>query len=127
MASSNKLNETYQNHSEGEVADFSRFIVIELLKEVCLIKFSPFLMEKVISTRATPKNVNETRNSNLLVKVNSWSQAERILKMKTFYTTKCRAYPHEKLNTSKGVIRSRELALATKEEIASALGKKLQI
>ena len=36
--------------------------------------------------------------------------------------TKYRAYPHEKLNTSKGVI-SRELALATEDEIASALGK----
>ena len=43
--------------------------------------------------------------------------------MKTFYTPKCRVYPHEKLNSPKGVIRSRELALATKEEIASALGK----
>ena len=37
--------------------------------------------------------------------------------------TKCRAYLHEKLNTSKKVIRSRELALATEDEIASALGK----
>ena len=37
--------------------------------------------------------------------------------------TKCRAYPHEKLNTSKEVIRCRELALATEEEIASSLGK----
>ena len=37
--------------------------------------------------------------------------------------TKCIAYPHEKLNTSKVVIRSRELALDTEEEIASALGK----
>ena len=37
--------------------------------------------------------------------------------------TKCRAFQHEKLSTSKGVIRSRELALATGEEIASALGK----
>ena len=36
---------------------------------------------------------------------------------------KCRAYLHEKLNTSKGVIRTRELALATEEEIASAPGK----
>ena len=43
--------------------------------------------------------------------------------MKTFQTTKCRAYPHDKLNISKGVIRSRELALVTGEEIASALGK----
>ena len=37
--------------------------------------------------------------------------------------TKCRAYPLEKLNTSKGVFRSRELALATEDQITSALGK----
>ncbi len=43
--------------------------------------------------------------------------------MKALLTMKCRVYPHEKLNTSKGVIRSRELALATEEEIASTLGK----
>ena len=43
--------------------------------------------------------------------------------MKTFHTTKCRAYLHEKLNTSKGVIRSKELALTTEEKIESALGK----
>ena len=37
--------------------------------------------------------------------------------------TKCSAYSNEKLNTSKRVIRSRELALATEDRIASALGK----
>ena len=54
-----------------------------------------------------------------------WTDGDRqkTLKIKTFHTTKCRAYPHEKLNTSKGVIRSRELALATEDEIASTLGK----
>ena len=49
---------------------------------------------------------------------------QKTLKIKTLHTTKCRAYPHEKLNTSNGVIRSRELALATEDEIASALGKR---
>ena len=92
---------------------------MESLEEVYLAKFSSFLKEK----DTTLKTIKKTRNSNLLVKVDSWRQAESILKMKTFHTTKCRAYPHEKLNTFKGVIRSRELALATKEEIASALGK----
>ena len=48
---------------------------------------------------------------------------QKTLKMKTFRMTKCRAYPHEKLNTSKGVIRSRELVLATEEEMLVALGK----
>ena len=102
---------------------FPRFIVFESLEEVCLTKFLPFLIEKVISTRATPKTEKKTRNRNLLVEVDSQGQAESILKMKTFYTMKCRANPYEKLNTFKGVIRSKELALATEKEIASALGK----
>ena len=108
---------------EGEVADFSRFIVIESLEEVCLVKFSPFLIEKIISTRATLKNMKKIPNGNLLVEVESWRQAESILKMKTFHTTKCRAYLHEKLNNSKRVIWSRELALATEEEMLAAREK----
>ena len=50
-------------------------------------------------------------------------QVESLLKMKTFYMMKCRAYLHEKLNTSKEDIGSRELALTTEVDIASALGK----
>ena len=79
--------------------------------------------KKVISTRATPKTVKKIRNVNVLVEVDSRRQAESILKMKTFHTTKSRAYLHEKLNTSKRVISSKKLALAIEEEIASALGK----
>ena len=125
MASSNKKTKRNLSESdtENEATDFPRSIVIESLEDVCLAKFSPFLIEKVISTRASPKKVKKTRNGNLLVEVDRRRQAENILKIKTFHTTKCRAYPHEKLNTSKGVIRSRELALATEDEIASALGK----
>ena len=125
MASSNKKSKQNlsESESETEAADFPRFIVIESLEEVCLAKFSPFLIEKVISTRASPKTVKKTIKDNLLVRVDSWRQTENIFKIKTFHTTKCRAYPHEKLNTSKRVIRSRKLALATEEVIASALGK----
>ena len=125
MASSNKKSKRNlsKSDSENEAADFPRFNVIESLEEVCLAKFFPFLIEKVISTRASPKTVKKTRNGNLLVEVDSRRQAENMLKIKTFHTTKCRAYPHEKLNTSKGVIRRRELALATEDKIASALGK----
>ena len=54
--------------------------------------------------------------------MDSWKQVEDILKTKTFHTTKCKAYPYEKLNTSKGVLKSRELALATAEETSAALG-----
>ena len=86
---------------------------------VCQAKFSPFLKETVITTRDTPQNVKKTRNGNLLAKIDNWRQTGNILKMKSFYTSKCRLYPHEGLNTSKRVVRSRELALATKEEITA--------
>ena len=67
-----------ESDSENEAADFPRFIVIESLEEACLAKFSPFLIEKVISTRASPKTVKKTRNGNLLVEVDSRIQAENI-------------------------------------------------
>ena len=35
-----------ESDSENEAADLPRFIVIESLEEVCLAKFSPFLIEK---------------------------------------------------------------------------------
>ena len=59
----------------------------------------------------------------MLVEVDSWKQAKNILKGKTFNTTKYRTYSQKNLNTSKGVIKSRELALATKEEMSAALEK----
>ena len=119
MASSNKkwnkLN-LLDSDSENETTEFPRFIVNESLEEVCLAKFSPILIEKVISTRAIPKTVKKTRNGNLLVEVDK-------SKMKTFHTTNCRAYLHEKPNIFKGVIKSGELSFPTEEELASALGK----
>ena len=69
------------------------------------------------------KNCYENQERQLASQGGQLERGRNILKMKIFYMTKCRAYLHEKLNTSKGVIRSRGLALATEEEIASALGK----
>ena len=102
---------------ENKATDFPRFIVIESIEDVCVAKFFPFLIEKVIATKTTFQDIKKTRNRNLLVEVDSRRPA------KNFHTTKYQVYPHERLNTSKGVIRSRELALATEEMIA-ALGKR---
>ena len=68
--------------------------------------------------RATPQNVKKTWNGNFLVEVDSLGQAENI-KIKSFHTTKCKAYPHKRMNISKGIVRSRELALATTEMLAA--------
>ena len=62
--------------------------------------FSPFLIEKVVATRATPqKKVRKTRNGNLPVEVDSRRQPESILK--TFHTAKCKEYQREILTLPK--------------------------
>ena len=91
MASSNKKIKWNLSESDlkNEAADFPRFTVTKSLEEVYLIKFLPFLIEKVIKTKAALKNVKKTRNRNFVVKVDNRRPVENILKMKIFLTTKC--------------------------------------
>ena len=69
------------------------------------------------------KTKTKTRSGNLLVEVDSRKLAENIFKMKTFHMTKGKAYPYNRLNTSKEVIRSKEFALAAAYEMTAAQGK----
>ena len=101
------------------MAHFPRFIIIEFLENV-----SPFLIEKVIATSATPKQ-QKTPNRNLLVEVPE--AARKHPTKQNLHSANCKAYPHERLNTLKGVVGSRELALATTKDhpvgsLASRLG-----
>ena len=96
-----------KSDSENEAAEFPRLIVMEFLDKVCFVKLSSLLIENLFQQGLLKK----TRNGNLLVEADGRWKTENILKMKIFHTTKCRAYLHERLNISKGVIiRSRELA-----------------
>ena len=51
------------------------------------------------------------------MEMGSKKHAENLLKMEKFHNFKCRAYPHAKSNISNGIVRSKELSLATPEEI----------
>ena len=104
-------------------SDFPRFIIIESLQDVKLDQPSPFLIEKIISSRSSPKTVKKLQTENLLVEVESKKHAESILKMEKIHNLKCCAYPHAKSNTSNGVVRSNELSLATLEEIEMTFKK----
>ena len=46
-----------------------------------------------------------------------------MVKIKTFHNLKYKVFPHERLNTSKGVIRYKDLSRATSKEIKTVLGK----
>ena len=82
-----------------------------------------FLIEKRISSRSHPITVKILRTGNLLVELESKKHTENLLKMEKFHHLKCHTYPHAKLDTSKGVVRSKELSQATQEEIEMASKK----
>lgn len=62
------------------------------------------------------------RDGNLMMEDETRKHGESIMQMKTFHHVSIKTFPHTSLNTLKGVIRSKELSLATPEEISSALG-----
>ena len=74
MASSFKKSKRYLSDSDSETEnDFPRFIIIESLQDTKLDQLSPFLIEKIISSRSNPKT-EETPN---------WKPACRSGKQKT--------------------------------------------
>ena len=101
--------------------NFPRFIILESLENKQLTKISPFTTQKIISTNFEPKTVKSLRDGKLLIEVTRENHANFLLKMKTFNNIKIKAYPHETLNHSKGVVRSPELSLCSIEEIKSEL------
>ena len=120
--SSDSENETKNNKMNNtSTLTFPRYIILESMEETPLAKLSPFVIQKVISGNFTPKNVKSLRNGNLLIEVEKKKHADFLLQMKVFHNMKIKSYPHEKLNSSKGVVRSRELPLCTLEEVKTEL------
>lgn len=96
---------------------FPRFIVLESIEKSPLSTMSPFLIQKVITQNITAKTVKKLRNGTLLVEIENQKYANSLLKMNQFHNLKVKAYPHERLHFSKGVIYSRELTLCSIKEI----------
>ena len=78
----------------------------------CLHLTNPCAKQKVLSL---------TKPKGKICKMKSLSHyITNVVKLKTFHNLKCKTYSHEKFNTSKGVIRNKEL---TQDEIKTALEK----
>ena len=124
MVSSFKKFKRYLSDSDWETeSDFLIFIIIESLQDIELDQLSPFLIEKKSFSKSNPQTVKRLRTENLLVEVERKNHAENLQKMEKFHNLKCRAYPHAKLNTSKGVVRSKEQSPETPEKIETAFKK----
>src|ERR1700761_8725953 len=74
-------------------------------------KLSPFVVEKVLQgCIGTAAQVRRLRSGDLLVEGTRQKRGENLVKLSQFPSVPVAVSPHRSLNTSKGVIRSSELA-----------------
>ena len=120
--SDSETDQTYFRPSSSPI-HFPRFIVIESLDSSNPVtKLSPFIVEKQLqSILGTPKSVKKLRNDTILVECFTRQQSENLLKHKKFYHLHVKIYPHNTLNSCKGVVRCKELSLCSIAEIHDGL------
>ena len=100
-----------------------RFLVICPENEAqSLDKLSPFAVHKAIKGLAgEPKDVKVLRNGNILVECNKKQQSVNLQKSTIFANIPVKVTPHNTLNFSKGVVRSRELRNCSEHEMLEHL------
>ena len=103
--------------------DWPRFIMIQSSdEERPLVKLSPFAIHKGIQGIAgTVKEVKRLRSGDILVTCLKKAQADNLLRATTLANVGIKASPHRSLNSSKGVIRARELRYTDEDEIKQEL------
>ena len=110
-----------ESDSDNDISTFPQFIVLESIEDQCLAKLSPFVIKKVIDSVVVPRDVKTLGNGSLLIEVGKKAYADNLLKMKTFFNIKIKAYAHKTMNSSRGVVRSSALSLCTLEELTTNL------
>ena len=118
-----ELDTDSDSDSRLNAADWPRFIIIESLdKESSVAKLSPFAIHKgIMGIAGTVKDVKKLRSGHILVECAKKSHADNLLRASTLAGVGIKASPHRTLNSSKGVIRTRDLDDVDEEEIAHEL------
>jgi hypothetical protein len=99
-----------------------RFLVIGSSNDEALKKLSPFAIQKgLIGLAGEPKSVKKLRNGSLLIECLTEAHSKCLLKSTVLCNVPINVTPHSSLNTSKGVIRSRDLEGVEDEEICENL------
>ena len=101
----------------------TRFLVVESSNDdLPLSKLSPFAVQKGFQAMAgTLKSIKRLRDGSFLVECARKSQAMSLLKTTRFVDRPIRVSIHKALNSSRGVIRCRELSGMTETEITTEL------
>ena len=102
---------------------YPKFLIIESKnKEKAVTSLSPFVIEKQIeSIIGTPKFVKKLRNGTLLVETVRKGQTDNLLKTNMFFNIPVEVTPHKTPNSSKGIIRDRNLKGESEDNIKEYL------
>ena len=95
-----------------------RFLVIGSSSDEALKKLSPFAIQKGLEGLAgEPKSVKKLRSGSLLIECATEHHSKNLLKSKLLCNISINVTPHTTLNSSKGVVRSKDLEGVSEEEI----------
>ena len=128
-----RLRENTSSDSDSDLSDCStplaasstwpRFLLVKSLDPQSPVsKLSPFAIAKAIQGLAgEPKQVQKLRSGDLLVEVVKKAHSDNLLRSSSFAGVPVKVEAHTSLNTSKGIIKSKELVDCTEEELLSNL------
>ncbi|CAN7988931.1 unnamed protein product, partial [Ixodes hexagonus] len=97
------------------------FIVLHATGDTPLAKISPFDIEKCLSHILTTKHVRKLPSGDLLVQCETSKGAEALLKTTALGNVAIESSPHKWLNSSRGVIGSRDLEGISDAELLDGL------
>ncbi|GBO15260.1 hypothetical protein AVEN_146010-1 [Araneus ventricosus] len=103
---------------------YDKFFLVKRIssQEETFNSVSPFLVQRSITENiGDVSSVRKLRSGDLLIEVNSRTQAQKIVKIKTFGSIPVSVSSHVSMNSSKGVISCGELLNDTTEEITKEL------
>ena len=125
-----KINKRNRDEVDSESSDtdspdeyWPRFLIIQPADETKpLTRLSPFAILKGIQALAgNPVSVKKLRSGNILVEVSKRSHSTNLLQAKFFVNLPLNIAIHNTLNSSKGVIRCRDLLDCEETEIVNEL------
>ena len=91
--------------------NWPRFLIVESASEdLPLQKLSPFAVQGFHTIAGTMKNIKRLRDGSFLVQCGKSAQAQNLLRTNRFIDRPVKVSIHKTLNSSRGVIRCRDLA-----------------
>ena len=103
--------------------NFARWLVIESNdSDQPLTRLSPFILGKALNAQiSTLKSIKRLQRGDVLVERDRSTYSRMLLGLTQLAGVPVKVSPHRSLNTSRGVIRSRDIAGCSAEEIAEEL------